>query len=190
MNPTEHKRGKKVFRQVQQMREVAEAIMRRYHVEGLLEVQYQERIVSERPLRRYGEREAGTYVEREISLSVQVDAEALAQAQFCLGWHVYVTNQPPERLSLEQAVLAYRDEYLIEQGFGRLKGRPLSVSPLQLTSEQRVQGLLRLLSLGCVCCVCWNMRCGGTWLSRRKGWLDSMLAIPSARHIGRPVKPC
>lgn len=45
-------------------------------------------------------------------------------------------------------MLAYGDEDLIEQGFGRLKGRPLSVSPLQLTSEHRVQGLLRLLSLG------------------------------------------
>jgi len=87
-------------------------------------------------------------VEREVSLSVQVNADAMAQAEFCLGWHGYVTNQPAQQLSLEQAVLAYREEYLIECGFERLKGRPLSVSPLQLTSEQRVKGLFRLLSLG------------------------------------------
>jgi transposase len=65
-----------------------------------------------------------------------------------LGWHVYVTNQQASQLSLEQAVLAYREEYLIERGFGRVIGHPLSVSPLQLTSEPRVKGLLRLLSLG------------------------------------------
>ncbi len=148
LNQIEHKRGKKVLRQVQEVREVAEAIVHRYRVEGLLDVQYQERIVSERPVRRYRERAAGTHVEREVSLSVQVNAEAVAQAEFCLGWHVYVTNQPAEQLSLEQAVLAYREEYLVERGFGRLKGRPLSVSPIQLTSEPRVKGLLRLLSLG------------------------------------------
>ena len=148
VNQGEHKRGKKVLRQESEVREVAEAILHRYHVEGLLDVQYQERVVSERPLRRYGERAAGIRVEREVSLSVQINADAIAQAESCLGWHVYVTKQPVEPLSLEQAVLAYREEYLIERGFGRLKGRPLSVRPLQLTSEQRVTGLLRLLSLG------------------------------------------
>ena len=147
-NQHERKRGKKSVQQVGEVREMAEAIVHRYHVDGLLEIEYHERIVSERPMRRYRGRAAGTRVERECSLSVQVNAEAVAQAEFCLGWHVYVTNQPGEQLSLEQAVLAYREEYLIERGFGRLKGRPLSVSPLQLTSEPRVKGLLRLLSLG------------------------------------------
>jgi len=114
----------------------------------LLDVQYHERVVSERPVRGYGPRAGRTRVERETSLQVQVKTEALAQAAFCLGWHIYVTHQPAEQVSLEQAVLAYRDEYLIERGFGRLKGRPLSVAPLHLTSEPRVTGLLRLLSLG------------------------------------------
>src|SRR5947209_6823062 len=148
LSQPEHKRGKKVLREVSEVREVAEAIVHRYRVEGLLDVQYHERVVSERPVRGYGQRAASIRVEWEISLQVQVNAEAVAQAEGCLGWHVYVTNQPAEQLSLEQAVLAYREEYLIERGFGRLKGRPLSVSPLQLTSEPRVKGLLRLLSLG------------------------------------------
>src|SRR2546422_3695085 len=108
LNQMEHKRGKKVLRQVQQVREVAEAIVRRYRVDGLLDVEYHEQIVSERPVRRYRQRAAGTHVEREVSLSVQVNAQAVAQAQFCLGWHVYVTNQPTAQLSLQQAVLAYR----------------------------------------------------------------------------------
>ena len=41
-----------------------------------------------------------------------------------VGWRVYSTNQPAEQLSLAQAVLAYRNEYLVEQSLGRLKGRP------------------------------------------------------------------
>ena len=91
-------------------REAAQVIVHRYRVDGLLEVAYEERIVSQRPVRHYRARAASTHVEREISLRVQVNPEALVQAEACLGWHVYVTNQSASQLSLEQAVLAYRGE--------------------------------------------------------------------------------
>src|SRR5260221_11368723 len=135
LNQAERKRGKKVLRQVQEVREVAEAIIHRYRVDGLLDVQYHERFVSQRPVRRYRERAAGTRVECEVSLSVQVDAAAVAQAESCLGWHVYVTNQPAEQLSLEQAGLAYRGEYVIELGFGSFKGRPLLLRIMKLPTD-------------------------------------------------------
>jgi transposase len=51
-------------------------------------------------------------------------------------------------LSLEQAVLAYRSEYLIERGMGRLKNKPLSLTPMYLESDERVKGLIRLLVIG------------------------------------------
>jgi transposase len=44
--------------------------------------------------------------------------------------------------------LAYREEYLVEHGFGRLKGRPLSLTPIYLQSESRTTALIRLLSIG------------------------------------------
>ncbi len=186
LNQSEPKQGKKVLRQVSQVREVAEAILHRYRVDGLLEVQYHERVVSERPVRRYGTRAAGTRVEREVSLSVQVNAGAVAQAEFCLGWHVYVTNQPAGQLSLEQAVLAYREEYLIERGFGRLKGRPLSVRPMQLTSDQRVKGLLRLLSLGLrvLCLLEYQVRCQ---LAEQQQALAGLYAGNPKRTTRRPT---
>jgi transposase len=186
LNQSEHKRGKKVLREVSQVREVAEAIVHRYRLEGLLDVEYHERIISERPVRRYREHTAGTRVEREISLSVQVKADAVAQAEACLGWHVYVTNQPASQLSLEQAVLAYREEYLIERGFGRLKGRPLSVSPLQLASEPRVKGLLRLLSLGLrvLCLLEYQVRCH---LAQQRQDLAGLYAGNPRRTTRRPT---
>src|SRR3989440_2414335 len=77
LNQTQHKRGKKVWRQVAEIREVAEAMVHRYRVDGLLDVQYQERVVSERPVRRYRERAASTRLEREVRWRVQVNAHAL-----------------------------------------------------------------------------------------------------------------
>src|SRR5882672_10563727 len=71
----------------------------------------------------------------------------LAQAVRRLGWRVYATNHTAEALSLAQGVAAYRSEYLIEQGFGRLKGRSLSLTPLLLQYAHRVVGLLYLLSI-------------------------------------------
>src|SRR5262249_39462368 len=52
-----------------------------------------------------------------------------------LGWRVYVTTQPPEQLSLQESVLAYRNEYLVERAMGRLKGRPLSLTPMYLERD-------------------------------------------------------
>jgi transposase len=65
-----------------------------------------------------------------------------------IRWRVYVTNQSAAQLSLTQAVLAYRSEYLIERGFGRLKGAPLSLTPMYLERDDHATGLIRLLSIG------------------------------------------
>jgi transposase len=51
-------------------------------------------------------------------------------------------------LSLAQAVAVYRQEYLIEHGFGRLKGQPLSLTPMFLQREDYIKGLIRLLTIG------------------------------------------
>ena len=50
-------------------------------------------------------------------------------------------------MRLAQGVAAYRSEYLVEQGFGRLQGRSLSLTPLFLQYEERIVGLLYLLSI-------------------------------------------
>ncbi len=60
---------------------------------------------------------------------------------------MYVTNAPVERLSLERAVWAYRGQYLIDRSMGRLKGWPLSLTPMDLMREDRATGLIRLLTI-------------------------------------------
>jgi transposase len=65
-----------------------------------------------------------------------------------MGWRAYVTNALAEELTLEQALLVYRDEWLIERGFHRLKGAPLSLNPMFVKRDDQVIGLTNLLSMG------------------------------------------
>lgn len=108
---------------------------------------YQE-IVHERPVRGYRERPATVRVEREVRVNAVVDKAAVEMVVRRLGWRVYATNQPGEQLSLTHTVLAYRSQYIVERGFGRLKGRPLSVTPMYLQRDDHATGLIRLLSIG------------------------------------------
>src|SRR5260370_25657814 len=87
-------------------------------------------------------------MERPVRRHSGVDEAGVTEATRRLGWGVYATNHPQETLELSQAVLAYREEYLVERGFGRFKGKPLSLSPMYVQSDQRATGLARLLSIG------------------------------------------
>jgi transposase len=44
-------------------------------------------------------------------------------------------------------VWGYRGQYQIEKGWSRLKGRPLSLTPMYLADEGRMEGLVLLLSM-------------------------------------------
>jgi len=140
-------RGKKRFTEIAPLRQAAEAMVERYRVEHLLQVTYTE-TVQEHPVRRYRDRPATVRLERDVQIQVSLDEPALQQAVRALGWRVYVANQSADQLSLTQAVWAYRSEYLVEHDFGRLKGRPLSLTPLYLQRDDHVTGLIRLLSIG------------------------------------------
>jgi transposase len=144
---TQRKRGKQRLQTVEELSQAAQQIIERHRVVGLLNVQGRE-TVRERLVRGYAGRERRVRLEREMSVQVVVDEAALSQAIRELGWHVYVTNHQPAAVSLNEAVLAYRSEYLIERDFARLKGMPLSLRPMYLASEDRIKGLLRLLLIG------------------------------------------
>jgi len=80
-------------------------------------------------------------------LVVARQEEALATHQKTLGWRAYVSDAPAEQLTLEHAVLTYRDEWVIERGFHRLKGGPLSLNPLFVRNDNQVVGITNLLSI-------------------------------------------
>jgi len=143
----EHKQGKERIESAASMQAAADKIIQEYRIRGLLKLNITEQH-TERPIRAYGDRPARTEIETTISLQVESDEPAIQEAIRWFGWRVYATNQPQKTLPLAKAVLAYREEYLIERSFGRLKGKPLSLSPMYLQSDPRATGLIRLLSIG------------------------------------------
>ena len=141
------KQGKPPFADIAALQQAAAALLKRYAVEGLLTLTYAE-TVQVRQVRKYGARPAETRTACTVQVAVQRDALALQAAERRLGWRVYGTNRPATALTLEQAVLAYRNEYLVERGFGRLKGRSLSLTPMYLADDDRATGLIRWLTVG------------------------------------------
>jgi transposase len=140
-------RGRRRYHTVDELRPEAEAVVGKYRVHGLVQLTYTE-TRQEKVRRRYRDRPADVQVETTVQVGAQLDEAAVAETIKRLGWRVYATNQPTTELPLAQAVLAYREEYLVERGFGRLKGRMLSLSPVYLQEDHRVTGLIRLLTLG------------------------------------------
>jgi len=139
----QRRRGKKRLT-APAMQAAAEAIVKKQRVEGLLRVTVRTATRARR-LRRYGSRPGQVVQEQEHTVAVARQQQAIAQAERQMGWRVYATNQ--RQLGLAAVVWGYRGQYRLEDDWSRLKGRPLSLTPLYLQEEGRIQGLVLLLSL-------------------------------------------
>ena len=121
-------------------------IEKKYRVHGLFDLSHKQE-VEESHKRAYGGRPAR--IERKVryQLTVKRNAEAIAAAEFRAGWRIYVTNAPQEKLSLTDAVLAYRDQIVAENIFRRLHGKFLGITPLYVQRDDHAKGLIHLLTI-------------------------------------------
>jgi transposase len=143
---TVRRQGKAVLSASAEVEQAVTAILAHFHVEGLLLVTVTEQ-VQEQSVRAYRDRPATTRITRQFTITCQVQPQAVRTASEQLGWRVYATNQAAEALAFGEAVEAYRDEFLVERNFGRLKGQPLSLSPMYVERDDHATGLVRLLSI-------------------------------------------
>ena len=145
-------RGKRQIQTEDELTQAAEAILQRQDVQGLLDYTFAREENRHTKYVGRGRGGPGRPQQEIVTVRYQVTAvtrqqEAIAALQQTLAWRAYVSDVPQQQLSFEQAVLTYRDEWLIERGFHRLKGVPLSLSPLFVKREDQIIGLTNLLSL-------------------------------------------
>ena len=145
-------RGKRQIQDETELAEAAQAVLKAHDVEGLLSYTFE---CQEKRQTRYLGRGRGSPdrpKQEIVTIRYQMTAvarqeEAIAVLQKTFGWRAYVTDALADELTLEQAVLTYREEWLIERGFHRLKGVPLSLNPLFVKRDDQVVGLTNLLCL-------------------------------------------
>jgi transposase len=82
-----------------------------------------------------------------LQLHIQQIDDAIKLSETLAGWRLYVTNAPTTRLTLPQAVMYYRDEWLLERGFHRFKRGSLPALPIYFQNEDRITGLMFVLNI-------------------------------------------
>jgi transposase len=139
-------RGKRQIQDEATLLAAMAQITKQRRVDGLFTLSYTQQ-VSEKQVRAYKGNPPRTERKVRFELTVTRNQAAIDAAHFRAGWRIYSTNAPPAKLSLQQAVLAYRDQYLEENVFARLHGKFLSITPLYIQRDDHAAGLFHLLTL-------------------------------------------
>ena len=146
-------RGKRQLTEEAALTQHLAAVLARYEVSGLLHCAFARQV--ERSQKgvgrgRHGPNRPTQIVERvRYQLTTLTrDEDAVAAPLNAAGGRAFATNAPAPRRARGQAVQTYRDEFVIEhRGCARLKGAPLSSSPLFVKNEDQILGLTPLLTL-------------------------------------------
>ncbi|MEI7834607.1 MAG: IS1634 family transposase [bacterium] len=129
------KRGHKQYRNEATLQAAIDAILQKEGVKDLLKISWREEM---------GVKKAAN---RLVITGVTRNHEAIAAREEALGWRVMVTNAAVETLSATAALLAYREEYVVEHCFHMLKDKPVGLRPLWVRTDAQIRGLACLLTL-------------------------------------------
>ena len=137
--------------ELEQLNQKVEAILKRHRVSEFFSVTTTEEIHTEtrhigrgRPTAKSPKQQV-TRV--HLQLQFQRQSAAIDTAQQLAGWRLYVTNAPISQLTLPQSVIYYRDQWLLERGFHRFKRGHLPALPIYFQNQDRIVGLMFLLTL-------------------------------------------
>jgi transposase len=135
----------------EQINQKVAAILKRHRVYEFFSVTILSEILTQKRHKGRGRPTKNSIPEQisQVHLKLQVEllSEAVEQAERLAGWRLYVTNAPNTKLSLPQAVIYYRDEWLLERGFHRFKRGSLPALPIYFQNPDRIVGLMFLLNV-------------------------------------------
>jgi transposase len=145
-------RGKRQITDEATLVEAIDLVLKEYRVAGLLSVTWEKQV--EQTTQYVGRGRGSVSREKRViqktryhitHIARQADPIAALSQRF--GWKAFVTNAVHTRLSLQEAVLCYRNEYRVERLFNRLKSR-VHIAPLFVKRNEQIEGLTYLLTLG------------------------------------------
>ncbi len=142
-------------RQITDAATLVEAIARvltAHRVDGLLSVTWEKQV--EQTTQYVGRGRGAVHREKRVIQKTRYHITHIARQKDTiathsqrLGWQAFVTNAGHTRLSLQDAVLCYRNAYRVERIFNRLKSR-VHIAPLFVKRNEQIEGLTYLLTLG------------------------------------------
>jgi transposase len=145
-------RGKRQITDEATLVEAIDTVLTDHRVHGLLSVAWEKQ--SERKTQYVGRGRGSASREKRVIETVRYHITRIARQGDPItaltqrfGWKAFVTNAVPTRLSLQDAVLCYRNEYRVERIFNRLKSR-VHIAPLFVKRNEQIEGLTYLLTLG------------------------------------------
>jgi transposase len=135
----------------EQLSQKVENILQRYRVKDFFSTTITEEIThSTRHVGR-GRPSKNSPTEEVTNICLQLQIQrvdaAIKEAETLAGWRLYVTNAPFTQLTLPQAVMYYRDEWLLERGFHRFKKGSLPALPIYFQNQNRITGLMFVLNI-------------------------------------------
>ena len=145
-------RGKRQITDEATLVEAIDRVLTAHRVEELLSVVWEKQV--EQTTQYVGRGRGSMSREKRViqktryhitHIARQEDTIAARRQRF--GWKAFVTNAGHTRLSLQEAVLCYRNEYRVERIFNRLKSR-VHIAPLFVKLNEQIEGLTYLLTLG------------------------------------------
>jgi transposase len=145
-------RGKRQITDEVTRLEAIDTVLKEHRVSGLLSVAWEKQI--EQKTKYVGRGRGSASREKRVTENVRYhltriarQGDTMADLTQRFGWKAFVTNAPRQRLSLQAAVLCYRNEYRVERIFNRLKSR-VHIAPLFVKLNEQIEGLTYLLTLG------------------------------------------
>jgi transposase len=143
-------KGRKIWRDEQELRAAITAIEDEHGVAALLAVELSQEAKEKNKHNKPGRPSETAVAEVVVEVRYRItkvsrNEAKIEERQKRLGWRVFVTNAPEKRLSLEGSVLTYREGGGLERPFHELKGVPLGIRPLFVKLPEQIVGLTRLL---------------------------------------------
>jgi transposase len=145
-------RGKRQITDEATLVEAIARVLTAHRVEGLLSVVWVKQV--EQTTHYVGRGRGAENREKRVTENIRYhitqitrQEDTLTACRHRFGWKALVTNAEPTRLSLQDAVLSYRNEYRVERIFQRLKSR-VHIAPLFVKRNDQIEGLTYLLTLG------------------------------------------